>query len=214
MDPQVVMTCVRIVFSIEGGVLCVKGIHERRADAFFRLRFFGCMRNFFWDRRGQPESIYPPHTQMPTNMRNEEGHCHQHLPPYVGLQNRGEEDGRKCSSSGAEEDVNECSTSEAEAEEIVRSSVSDSPAEANNKIVGDNLKERTKNANAHLDPPIKSRGRIGNTPRPRSQPQPQPRPRPPIHDEPSSNNVLEKDSFVHGMLLVFALIFFIWLRFF
>ncbi|XP_042024035.1 uncharacterized protein LOC121771313 isoform X2 [Salvia splendens] len=205
MDPQVVMDCVRVVFCVEGGVLCVKRVHEKRVDAFFRLR-------------GEFESMCLSHTQMPTNLkRNEECQC-QHLPPYVGLKNRGEEDGSKCSTRRAEEDGNECSTSEEEAEANVRSSASDSPAGANNINVGDNLKERTKNLNPHLDPPIKSRGRIGNTPRPRPRPPndnvaPAQRGRP-IDYEPSSNHVVEKDSFVHGMLLVFAFIVFIWLRFF
>ncbi|XP_047983857.1 uncharacterized protein LOC125224494 isoform X2 [Salvia hispanica] len=187
MDPQVVMNCVRVIFSVEGGVLCVKEVHERRVDAFFRLRYFGFLRNFFWDRRGEAKSMCLSHTQMPTNLKS------------------GEEDGSECSTRKAEEDGNECSTSEAEEEANIRSSAPDSPAGTNNI-----------NVNSHLERPI--RGRIGNTPPPPPRPPddnmvPARRSRP-IDYEPSSNNVVEKDSFVHIMLLVFALIVFIWLRLF
>ncbi|KAL7150729.1 hypothetical protein ABFS83_05G132800 [Erythranthe nasuta] len=85
LAPSVLLSSVRIVFTQENGsgVLCVDGVPENCSDFLLRHKYFGCMRNIFWDDR-PTEAIDRSDSTLATKLRNlEGGHYGQHLAPLV-----------------------------------------------------------------------------------------------------------------------------------
>ncbi|KAG8381887.1 hypothetical protein BUALT_Bualt05G0019500 [Buddleja alternifolia] len=86
LKPKDVLNYARIVFEYETnrdgpGVACVNGVPENCSDFFFRLKFFGWMRNRVWDKR-QGVQIARADSKLARKLRDLEAPA-QNLDPFA-----------------------------------------------------------------------------------------------------------------------------------